>query len=129
MIEEPREPSSEHPTGQEAMDQPTQEAPALAFPPPAPPEASSGPAGPPAPPPDLWSAPASSPASAPAPELDKAPRVEPGPAPADSASGGGFDTERVISVARDLKEKPEVLLGAAFGGGILLAIIIRRLAS
>ncbi|MGI8594361.1 MAG: hypothetical protein ACR2ML_08370 [Solirubrobacteraceae bacterium] len=44
-----------------------------------------------------------------------------------AAFGGGFDRAKVASMANDLKEKPEALLGAAFGGGILLAMIIRRL--
>ena len=158
MSDEPPEPTtSDQPTGPEGKDQQTQESPALSFPSPAggpgagpselaappvtpfsPPAGGPGArsselAAPPAAPPELWSSPASQSASAvgafPVPELDKAPRVETVPAPEGSPSGGGFDANRVISVARTLAEKPEVLLGAAFGGGILLAIIIRRLGS
>ncbi len=158
MSDEQREPAKgDQPTGPEGKDQQTQESPALSFsspaggpgaapsepaappvtpfsPPPGGPGAPSEPAPPPATPPELWSSPASQSASAvgafPVPELDKAPRVETVPAPEGSPSGGGFDANRVISVARTLaEEKPEVLVGAAFGGGLLLAIIIRRLGS
>jgi len=141
VIDEPRDPStSEPPTGPEANDQQTRESPALSFSPPGggagqpaappanPPEPAA-PVAPPATPPELWSPPARRPASS-APELDKAPRVETVSAPEGSAGDGGWNPERVISVARTLaEEKPEVLVGAAFGGGLLLAIIIRRLGS
>ncbi len=124
MSDEPREPAtSEQSTGPGAEDQPTREGPALDFFPPAgePSEPPSGPVGPPATPPELWSSPAG--------ERDKAPRVETVDEPAGSPAGGGLDAAKVVSVARSLSGKPEVLLGAAFGGGILLAIIIRRLGS
>jgi len=47
------------------------------------------------------------------------PRHEPGIRP---ASGGAWPDP-----AFDLAERPEILVGAAFGGGVLLALILRRL--
>jgi hypothetical protein len=60
-------------------------------------------------------------------EPDPAPRLadsishhEPGIAP--GSKGGAWPEP-----AFDLAERPEILVGAAFGGGLLLALIIRRL--
>jgi hypothetical protein len=45
-----------------------------------------------------------------------------GPAP---AAGGSSVPERAAAIAN---ERPEVAAGAAFGGGLLLALILKRLA-
>jgi hypothetical protein len=42
-----------------------------------------------------------------------------------TAAGGGSVPERAAQVAN---ERPEVAVGAAFGGGLLLALILKRLA-
>ncbi len=51
---------------------------------------------------------------------DGTPQHEPGVKP---RSGGGAWPEPAF----DLAERPEILVGAAFGGGLLLALILRRL--
>jgi hypothetical protein len=42
------------------------------------------------------------------------------------AAGGGSVPERAAAIAN---ERPEVAVGAAFGGGLLLALILKRLGS
>jgi hypothetical protein len=73
---------------------------------------------------------------------EKAARVEP-PAPelsaaeppaAEAAGGAGGAPFAGVAPApaaegAGLTERPEVLVGAAFGGGLLLAILLRRLGS
>jgi hypothetical protein len=57
------------------------------------------------------------------------PTVEDAPGTAASAAtgaGGGSVAERAATIAN---ERPEVAVGAAFGGGLLLALILKRLAS
>jgi hypothetical protein len=57
------------------------------------------------------------------------PTVEdtPGPgAAAPTGVGGSSVPERAAAIAN---ERPEVAVGAAFGGGLLLALILKRLAS
>ena len=45
---------------------------------------------------------------------------------AETAAGGASVPERAAALAN---ERPEVAVGAAFGGGLLLALILKRLAS
>jgi hypothetical protein len=42
-----------------------------------------------------------------------------------TAAGGASVPERAAAIAN---ERPEVAVGAAFGGGLLLALILKRLA-
>ena len=42
-----------------------------------------------------------------------------------TAAGGASAQERAVQVAN---ERPEIAAGAAFGGGLLLALILKRLA-
>jgi hypothetical protein len=44
---------------------------------------------------------------------------------AETAAGGASVPERAAAIAN---ERPEVAVGAAFGGGLLLALILKRLA-
>jgi hypothetical protein len=44
---------------------------------------------------------------------------------ADTAAGGSSLPERAAAIAN---ERPEVAAGAAFGGGLLIALILKRLA-
>jgi hypothetical protein len=44
---------------------------------------------------------------------------------ASAPAAGGSVTDRAAQVAN---ERPEVAVGAAFGGGLLLALILKRLA-
>jgi hypothetical protein len=54
------------------------------------------------------------------------PTGEDSPGTAASATAGGSSVqERAAQVAND---RPEVAVGAAFGGGLLLALILKRLA-
>jgi hypothetical protein len=55
------------------------------------------------------------------------PTVEDTPGAAPSAAGAGVSSvpERAATLAN---ERPEVAVGAAFGGGLLLALILKRLA-
>ncbi len=46
------------------------------------------------------------------------------PAQASTGSGGPTPQERVVAL---VEERPEVAVGAAFGGGLLLALILKRL--
>ena len=46
------------------------------------------------------------------------------PAQASTAAGGASVQERVLALAN---ERPEVAVGAAFAGGLLLAMILKRL--
>ena len=62
------------------------------------------------------------------PEPDK-PETATGQAPVQDsagATGGSSLQERALALAND---RPEVAAGAAFGGGLLLALILKRLAS
>ena len=43
-----------------------------------------------------------------------------------TTAGGSSVPERAAAIAN---ERPEVAVGAAFGGGLLLALILKRLAS
>jgi hypothetical protein len=45
--------------------------------------------------------------------------------PPSTAAGGTSVPERAAAIAQ---ERPEVAVGAAFGGGLLLALILKRLA-
>jgi hypothetical protein len=48
-------------------------------------------------------------------------------APAEPASGDGWGAD--ASLGAGVPERPEVLVGAAFAGGFLLALVLRRLGS
>lgn len=60
------------------------------------------------------------PVAAGSPGADGSPSAEEAAPPA----GGPSVTERASSIAN---ERPEVAVGAAFGGGLLLALILKRL--
>jgi hypothetical protein len=59
------------------------------------------------------------PVAAGSPGTDGSPSAQAAP-----AAGGPSVTERASSIAN---ERPEVAVGAAFGGGLLLALILKRL--
>jgi hypothetical protein len=56
------------------------------------------------------------------------PTVEDSPGPAASAAPGAGGTSVPERAAAIANERPEVAVGAAFGGGLLLALILKRLA-
>ena len=60
------------------------------------------------------------PVAAGSPATDGSPSAQAAP-----AAGGPSVTERASSIA---DERPEFAVGAAFGGGLLLALILKRLA-
>jgi hypothetical protein len=107
-------------------------APAVSAPPPAPPAVSASPPAPPAP---AVSAPPRPPRSpAPPPPPPPAPHVKPLPPIGDVTSvPGAFDGHApepaVHPIGEIAGERPELIVGAAFAGGILAAMILRRLGS
>ena len=50
-------------------------------------------------------------------------------APANASSGGADSTSLQARAAALADERPEVAVGAAFAGGLLVALILKRLAS
>ena len=58
------------------------------------------------------------------PKTDTLPGAEPPPAAATGGSGGSAQ-ERAVALA---SERPEVAAGAAFAGGFILALILKRIA-
>jgi hypothetical protein len=74
------------------------------------------------------------PATAPVPD-PQAPSTPPGAAwsgpPSVPARGGGGDgnSDGGRPVAEAAQERPEILVGAAFAGGLVLALILKRLGS
>ena len=59
------------------------------------------------------------------PAADDSPGVAGPSAPISTGSGGPTPQERAAAL---VDERPEVAVGAAFGGGLLLAMILKRLA-
>jgi hypothetical protein len=49
--------------------------------------------------------------------------------PAAPASSGGSAQDAAAQLAAQIDERPELAVGAAFGGGLLLALILKRLAA
>jgi hypothetical protein len=50
-------------------------------------------------------------------------------APVDGGSSDSFLESSAATVDARVDERPELAVGAAFGGGLLLALILKRLAS
>jgi hypothetical protein len=68
----------------------------------------------------------SSPSSTGQPAVQDSPRTDGGPSAQSGTTAGGSSVQERAAVIAN--ERPEVAVGAAFGGGLLLALILKRLA-